>query len=52
MTADIPRLIMFVERERAAPVNFVGYIGFNNSSELHAGIDSRSLDGDYVRAAL
>ncbi|GAA4496942.1 LLM class flavin-dependent oxidoreductase [Gluconacetobacter tumulicola] len=34
------------------PVNFIGYIGFNNSSELHAGVRSRSLDGDYVRAAL
>ncbi|WP_323991976.1 LLM class flavin-dependent oxidoreductase [Nguyenibacter sp. L1] len=34
------------------PVNFVGYIGFNNSSELHAGVRRRSLDREYVQAAL
>ncbi|MFT8421459.1 MAG: LLM class flavin-dependent oxidoreductase [Gluconacetobacter sp.] len=34
------------------PVNFIGYIGFNNSSELHAGVRTRSLDRDYVQAAL
>ncbi|WP_342629578.1 LLM class flavin-dependent oxidoreductase [Nguyenibacter vanlangensis] len=34
------------------PVNFIGYIGFNNSSELHAGARRRSLDREYVQAAL
>lgn len=33
-------------------VNFIGYIGFNNTSEVHGGVRSRSLDSDYVRSAL
>ena len=33
------------------PVNFIGYIGFNNSSELHHGVRTRVLDRDYVEAA-
>ena len=33
------------------PVNFIGYIGFNNSSELHHGVRTRALDRDYVEAA-
>ncbi|MCW1383556.1 LLM class flavin-dependent oxidoreductase [Novosphingobium sp. KCTC 2891] len=33
------------------PVKFIGYIGFNNSSEIHAGARSRILDRDYVDAA-
>lgn len=32
-------------------VKFIGYIGFNNSSEIHAGQRSRILDRDYVDAA-
>lgn len=34
------------------PVNFIGYIGFNNNSEIHDAVRSRSLDPDYVRSAL
>ncbi|AOX20059.1 LLM class flavin-dependent oxidoreductase [Kozakia baliensis] len=34
------------------PVKFIGYIGFNNSSEIHAGERKRALDLDYVRNAL
>nr|WP_240161595.1 LLM class flavin-dependent oxidoreductase [Gluconacetobacter azotocaptans] len=34
------------------PVNFIGYIGFNNRSEIHAGVRGRSLDRDYVNEAL
>jgi len=33
------------------PVQFIGYIGFNNASETHAGTRSRVLDRDYVDAA-
>ncbi len=33
------------------PVNFIGYIGFNNTSELHNGIRARALDRAYVDAA-
>jgi alkanesulfonate monooxygenase len=33
------------------PVNFIGYIGFNNNSEIHAPVRSRALDNDYVNAA-
>lgn len=33
------------------PVKFIGYIGFNNTSEIHAGPRSRILDRDYVDAA-
>jgi len=33
-------------------VRFIGYIGFNNTSEIHGGTRSRALDVDYVRAAL
>ncbi|MET0241147.1 MAG: LLM class flavin-dependent oxidoreductase [Sphingobium sp.] len=33
------------------PVNFIGYIGFNNASEIHAPVRSRALDLDYVNAA-
>lgn len=33
------------------PVKFIGYIGFNNSSEIHAGSAS-ALDIDYVHNAL
>ena len=33
------------------PVNFIGYIGFNNTSELHNGVRARVLDRDYVDAA-
>ncbi|MES2303231.1 MAG: LLM class flavin-dependent oxidoreductase [Pseudomonadota bacterium] len=33
------------------PVKFIGYIGFNNSSEIHGAIRSRILDRDYVDAA-
>lgn len=32
-------------------VKFIGYIGFNNSSEIHGGVRSRILDRDYVEAA-
>jgi alkanesulfonate monooxygenase len=32
-------------------VRFIGYIGFNNASEIHAGTRSRVLDRDYVEAA-
>lgn len=32
-------------------VKFIGYIGFNDSSEIHAGLRSRVLDRDYVDAA-
>lgn len=32
-------------------VKFIGYIGFNDSSELHAGVRSRVLDRNYVEAA-
>jgi len=32
-------------------VKFIGYIGFNNQSEIHAGQRSRVLDRDYVEAA-
>ncbi|GBR02884.1 LLM class flavin-dependent oxidoreductase [Acetobacter oeni] len=33
-------------------VNFIGYIGFNNTSELHSAVRSRALDRDYIRSAL
>ncbi|MFT3965021.1 MAG: LLM class flavin-dependent oxidoreductase [Sphingobium sp.] len=33
------------------PVKFIGYIGFNNHSEIHAPVRSRDLDNDYVAAA-
>lgn len=33
------------------PVKFIGYIGFNNASEIHAGVRSRVLDREYVDAA-
>lgn len=33
------------------PVKFIGYIGFNNSSEIHGGVRSRILDREYVDAA-
>jgi alkanesulfonate monooxygenase len=33
------------------PVNFIGYIGFNNGSETQQAVRSRSLDRDYVHAA-
>ena len=33
------------------PVKFIGYIGFNNSSEIHGATRSRILDRDYVDAA-
>jgi alkanesulfonate monooxygenase len=33
------------------PVQFIGYIGFNNMSELHNGVRARVLDRDYVEAA-
>jgi len=32
-------------------VRFIGYIGFNNSSEIHGGARDRALDKDYVEAA-
>jgi alkanesulfonate monooxygenase len=32
-------------------VRFIGYIGFNNASEIHGGVRSRVLDRDYVEAA-
>ena len=32
-------------------VKFIGYIGFNDNSELHAGVRSRALDRNYVEAA-
>jgi alkanesulfonate monooxygenase len=32
-------------------VKFIGYIGFNNSSETHSGLRSRVLDKEYVEAA-
>lgn len=32
-------------------VHFIGYIGFNNSSEIHAAERSRILDRDYVEKA-
>ena len=33
------------------PVNFIGYIGFNNASEIHGVQPSRVLDRDYIEAA-
>jgi len=33
------------------PVNFIGYIGFTNDSEIHGLRQIRSLDRDYVEAA-
>ena len=33
------------------PVKFIGYIGFNDTSELHNGVRARGLDRDYVEAA-
>ena len=33
-------------------VNFIGYIGFNNRSEIHAGVRDRALDISYVQQAL
>ncbi|OUJ14263.1 LLM class flavin-dependent oxidoreductase [Acetobacter sp. DsW_063] len=33
-------------------VNFIGYIGFNNTSEIHGGVRSRALDPRYVQDAL
>lgn len=32
-------------------IKFIGYIGFNNSSELHGGVRERGLDRTYVEAA-
>ncbi len=32
-------------------VKFIGYIGFNNTSEVHSGVRQRALDIDYVNAA-
>jgi len=32
-------------------VKFIGYIGFNDTSELHNGVRARVLDRDYVEAA-
>src|SRR6195952_3062177 len=32
-------------------VKFIGYIGFNDTSELHNGVRARVLDKDYVDAA-
>ncbi|MEJ5976239.1 LLM class flavin-dependent oxidoreductase [Novosphingobium sp. PS1R-30] len=32
-------------------VKFIGYIGFNNTSEIHNGVRERGLDTDYVNAA-
>lgn len=32
-------------------VKFIGYIGFNNSSEIHGAVRGRELDVDYVDAA-
>lgn len=32
-------------------VRFIGYIGFNNTSEIHGGVRSRVLDRDYVEQA-
>lgn len=32
-------------------VKFIGYIGFNNTSELHNGVRARGLDRDYVEQA-
>ncbi|TXC71307.1 LLM class flavin-dependent oxidoreductase [Sphingomonas ginsenosidivorax] len=33
------------------PVKFIGYIGFNDRSEIHDSSKSRALDRDYVEAA-
>ncbi|HEY0270322.1 MAG TPA: LLM class flavin-dependent oxidoreductase [Sphingomonas sp.] len=33
------------------PVKFIGYIGFNDTSEIHSAARARSLDRDYVDAA-
>ena len=33
------------------PVKFIGYIGFNNTSEIHNATRTRVLDRDYVEAA-
>jgi alkanesulfonate monooxygenase len=33
------------------PVKFIGYIGFNDTSEIHNAIRTRILDRDYVEAA-
>ena len=33
------------------PVKFIGYIGFNNHSEIHGPVRGRALDNDYVNAA-
>jgi len=35
----------------SSPVKFIGYIGFNNTSEIHAAQPTRVLDRDYVEAA-
>ncbi len=32
-------------------VKFIGYIGFNNASEIHGPVRTRELDNDYVNAA-
>lgn len=33
------------------PVKFIGYIGFNDQSEIHGPVRERVLDNDYVNAA-
>ncbi len=33
------------------PVKFIGYIGFNDTSEIHNAVRARVLDRDYVEAA-
>ena len=33
------------------PVNFIGYIGFNDTSEIHNAVRTRILDKEYVEAA-
>src|ERR1700741_2406748 len=41
----------FTKRITAMTVKFIGYIGFNNSSETDTAKPSRALDRDYIEAA-
>src|SRR5690606_21284252 len=40
-----------LQGDTAMPVQFIGYIGFNNHSEIHSVPRGRELDRDYVEAA-
>src|SRR5205085_1670973 len=43
--------LTFDRQEGIMGVSFIGYIGFNNASEIHAPVRGRELDVDYVEAA-